>query len=99
MSQKVYAKLVVGIPIPGTDKKRWRQVGAVLKYDGEDTTKGPGLSIMLDKDFNPAGVDNNRNPHSVALQMFWPDEDKTQDQRNRVDRPRRDDDFDDDIPF
>ena len=96
MSAKVYAKLMVGIPIPGTTKKRWRQVGVVLQYDGDDTTKGPGLSIMMDKDFNPAGVDNTNNPTSIALQMFWPDEDKTQDQRRRTEGPRPDDD---DIPF
>lgn len=94
MTAKIYAKLMVGIPIQGSPKKRWRQVGVVLQYPfGDDKARGPGLSIMLDKDFNPGGVDNNANPASVALQMFWPDDPQATRSSEKNTPPE------DDIPF
>jgi hypothetical protein len=114
MSSKIYGDLVVGIPYGDGTKKRWQKIGVVLRHDRNDATRGPGLTILLDRHFNPAGVPaGDPMESSVGLSVYWP---KDQDGVSHPGpalpfgkgafplpeergQPPAKDDMDDDIPF
>lgn len=90
MSTKEWGKVVTKIDIG--DRSFWAQVGSFKVH--AETDRGPGISIRLDKHFNPAGTGTSE----VYLSLFWPtarDIDKTAPPRSRT--PGTIDD--DDIPF
>ena len=66
------ADIVAGLPYGNEGKKRWRTVGALLKNDKNDPTKGPGFTVVLDTIFNPAGLPNKDG--QVLLSCFNPKE-------------------------
>ena len=99
MASEYYADVVATIPY-GHGQKRFVKVGALLKMENNDASRGPGFVIMMDKHFNPAGVPTiGGDGSSIALSLYWP--------KPKEDRPRTDrnlsippsGEFDDDIPF
>jgi hypothetical protein len=73
MATKVYADVVVALPwTDGSGRKRFHKVGVVLVHDSNDPTKGPGLSIALDRHFNPAGVPGGEDSTTLHLSVYWP---------------------------
>ena len=94
---KIYADVVVGIPLPG-GKKRWQKVGVMLQMESNDQARGPGFTILMDRTFNPAGVPSMNNEPSVMISTYWPKEQEAKlPTGNRLARSA--DDLDDDIPF
>lgn len=81
----------------GEKKARYRNIGVVM--DGEN-----GPFIMLNRDFNPAGVPFREGSESILVSMFAP---KDRDERggggaaSRAEKPRESfaTDLDDEIPF
>lgn len=72
MSKKVYdicVKTGSYTNRDGETKNRYQNVGAVIQGDN-------GPFILLERWFNPAGVDTDRD--SVLLSLFKPDRDKPQ---------------------
>lgn len=51
----------------GQDKARWRTVGCIL--EGDDGNK----VLLLNRDFNPAGVPFKEGSETIMLSMFEPD--------------------------
>lgn len=82
----------------GETKNRWLNVGAVMQADDG------GKFIMLQKTFNPAGVQDERGGESILLSMFEP---KQRDQQpsqaamaHEAQKPgTAASDVDDDVPF
>lgn len=111
------ADLVVVIPYTTPDgevKARYQRVGALIQFENNDASKGPGFAIALDRHFNPAGIPPGEKGDgtSILLSTYWP-EDKDGNKvrppppptrkspfgRSRK-TPKKPHDFDDDdIPF
>lgn len=106
MSFTIFADVVVGIPYGNEGKKRWQKVGVLLKPGYNDEGKGPGLVVMLDRYFNPAGVPTE-DPlaSSVVLSTYWPGDKTTRKPPSpdnfKAPRPQQPplEDLEDDIPF
>ncbi len=104
MSMKLVADLVVGVPYGDGTKRHWVKVGALLKADNNNESKGPGYIVMLDRYFNPAGVPpKNLDDSSVALSSYWPKEKAPAPDRTYHAPPQKPSadlsDMEDDIPF
>ena len=104
MAATKIADLVCTIPFDQGNGQRYVTVGAMLKLENNDPSKGPGFIIMLDKTFNPAGLQDGRG--SVVLSCYHPSENrKTPYKRDPDDKPPRQHPLagfnpaDDDIPF
>jgi len=50
------ADIVAAIPYGDEGKRKYRNVGALLKIGNNDISKGPGFMVVLDAWFNPAGL-------------------------------------------
>lgn len=106
MAAKIIGEIVASIPYPGGT--RYVKCGALLELDNNDTSKGPGFLVMLDRYFNPAGIPDSGkgDGSSVALSVYHP---KPKEDRSRPSRPDTFKapphkglpaaEFDDDIPF
>lgn len=70
----------------GEEKARWRNVGSVIKNDR-------GAMILLNRDFNPAGVPGNDDKDSVLISILPADRD------NKPQTQAAPDIGSDDIPF
>ena len=68
--KKVY-DCVVAVGTKKDGKKVWKNVGAIMD-------KGEGMFLMLDKTFNPAGVDTEGRS-SVLISLFEPSDEKKED--------------------
>lgn len=106
MSAEYVADAVVGVPYGGEGKKRWLKVGAVMKNDKNDNTRGMPFYLLLDKTFNPAGVYDDKS--SVMVSFYWPSETKKAVAENKpapatksynAPKPGWPADLDEDIPF
>lgn len=79
----------------------FRQVGALLEPETNDPTKGPGFLVMIDKTFNPAGVQDDKA--SVTLSVYHPRDRAQAPQPKSTYKapplPPQPDIQDDDIPF
>lgn len=56
MSTTKIADIVATIPYGDGGKRKYRNVGALLKVGNNDPSKGPGFMVVLDAWFNPAGL-------------------------------------------
>jgi len=79
----------------GETKGRWRNVGAVMQADDG------GKFLLLNRDFNPAGVPNPDDRESLIVSMFDPQQQQAapaqpQQPAAQASGPGPDDD---DIPF
>lgn len=52
----------------GEEKKRWKNIGSVVE------TKDGGKVILLDRTFNPAGIDVEPGRDQIMISMFKPRE-------------------------
>lgn len=98
------AKATVAVPLPGSDKKQYVQIGTILESSTNDPSKGLPYILMLDPWIDlqalhrAAGLDYGA---SLPVSFYniqkrdWPPKDQAP-------APRRQtgfDDIDDDIPF
>lgn len=94
MSKKVYdicVKTGSYTNRDGETKNRYQNVGAVIQGDN-------GPFILLERWFNPAGVDTDRD--SVLLSLFKADRDKPRrDEQQSAPQQSAPSDLEDDIPF
>ncbi len=100
----IFADVVVAIPFGNEGKKRYRKVGVMMQAAHNDEKRGPGFYILLDRDFNPAGVlPVGGGGNSISLSTYWPKEfesSPTTPPSVASKHPRHSDlDLDDDIPF
>jgi hypothetical protein len=54
----------------GNGRNMYQKVGALFSHDDNDASKGPGFSVVIDKWFNPAGVEGD-GP-GVWLSVYHP---------------------------
>lgn len=106
-TQKIYDLAAVVDTYTGTDgkpKNKYQTVGAVLQKDDG------GKFIILEKWFNPAGINSQPGKTSIILSMFEPrdhnaPQQQAAPQQQRPAQPVQTQqaapamDFDDDIPF
>lgn len=52
----------------GETKARWRNVGSVIQTD-------KGAAVLLNRDFNPAGVPGNEDRDSILISVMKADRD------------------------
>lgn len=83
----------------GTEKANWANIGAV--FQGDDNKKW----ILLNRDFNPAGVPYKEGGNSIIVSMFDPKEKDGTGAAPKAAAPAaapaagKGGSFDDDIPF
>jgi hypothetical protein len=84
----------------GEEKKRWKNIGSVVQ------TKDGGKVILIDRTFNPAGVDVEPGRDQIMISMFEPKDENGQQQGQQRQAPRQQqqggggfNDMTDDIPF
>ena len=70
MPNEKIADVVVAIPYGDGYRKRYTTVGALIKLERNDESKGPGFIVMLDTTFNPAGAPSRDG--SVSLSCYHP---------------------------
>jgi len=78
----------------GEEKKRYKNVGVVMEKDGKPF-------ILLDRTFNPAGLQSNRD--TVLLSLYEPKQEHQQDSPQQQGQPQQADfaveELDDELMF
>lgn len=100
MSTTKIADIVAAIPYGDGSKRKYRNVGALLKIGNNDPSKGPGFMVVLDAWFNPAGLPID-DGGQVFLSCYHPKERTIplEPVRQRPLSRTIPGDLDDDIPF
>lgn len=73
MTTTKIADIVAAIPYGDEGKRKYRNVGALLKVGNNDISKGPGFMVTLDAWFNPAGLPID-DGGTVYLSCYHPKE-------------------------
>lgn len=72
MSITKIADLVAAIPYGNDGRKRYVNVGSLLKSNDNDPGRGPGFIVSLDAHLNPAGLPSREG--KVYLSCYHPKE-------------------------